>query len=47
MKWGAEVQWDYSGWLEVAESGDGQSRVTVHLKFGERSVEPQMREQAP
>ncbi len=47
MEWGAEVQRDYSGWLEVAESGDGQSRVTVHLNFGERSVEPQMREQAP
>ena len=47
MKWGAEVQRDYSGWLDVAESEDGQSRVTVHLRFGERSVEPQMREQAP
>ncbi len=47
MKWGAEVQRGYSGWLDVAESEDGQSRVTVHLKFGERSVEPQMREQAP
>ena len=44
MEWGAEVQRDYSGWLEVAEDADGQSQVTVHLNFGERSVEPEMRE---
>jgi hypothetical protein len=47
MGWGAEVQRDYSGWLEVAEDADGQSKVTVHLNFGERSVEPEMREQTP
>lgn len=47
MEWGAEVQRDYSGWLEVAENGDSQSQVSVHLNFGERSVEPEMREQAP
>jgi ribosome-associated toxin RatA of RatAB toxin-antitoxin module len=47
MEWGAEVQRDYSGWLEVTEDGDAQSQVTVHLDFGERSVEPEMREQAP
>lgn len=47
MEWGAEVSRDYSGWLAVAESGDGTSEVTVHLSFGERSVEPEMREQAP
>ena len=47
MEWGAEVQRDYSGWLEVAEGANGQSQVTVHLFFGERSVEPQMREQTP
>ena len=47
MEWGAEVQRDYSGWLEVAEGGEGQSQVTVHLSFGEHSVEPEMREQAP
>ena len=47
MEWGAEVQRDYSGWLEVIEDGDTQSQVTVHLTFGERSVEPEMREQAP
>ena len=47
MEWGAEVQRDYSGWLEVIEDGDSQSQVTVHLDFGERSVEPEMREQAP
>ena len=47
MEWGAEVERDYSGWLEVAEGADGQCQVTVHLNFGERSVEPEMREQTP
>jgi hypothetical protein len=47
MEWGAEVERDYSGWLEVAEGADGESQVTVHLNFGERSVEPEMREQTP
>src|SRR5215216_4823021 len=47
MEWGAEVQRDYSGWLEVAEGADGQCQVTVHLNFGERSVEPEIREQTP
>src|SRR3712207_3878925 len=47
MEWSAEVERDYSGWLEVAESADGESQVTVHLNFGERSVEPEMREQRP
>jgi hypothetical protein len=47
MEWGAEVERDYSGWLEVAEGADGESQVTVHLNFGERSVEPEMRERTP
>ena len=47
MEWGAEVERDYSGWLEVADAVDGQSQVTVHLNFGERSVEPEIREQTP
>ena len=42
MEWGAEAQRDYSGWLTVAESGDG-SEVTVHLSFGKRTVEPEIR----
>ena len=46
MEWGAEAGRDYSGWLEVAE-GEGGSLVTVHLSFGERSVEPEMQEGAP
>ena len=46
MEWGAEAGRDYSGWLEVSPDGGG-SLVTVHLSFGERSVEPGMREQAP
>ena len=47
VEWGAEVQRDYSGWLEVAGGADGKSEVTVQLNFGERSVEPEMEEQAP
>ena len=39
MRWGAESDRDYSGRLEVAEVGDGESEVTVHLSFGPRSVE--------
>jgi uncharacterized protein YndB with AHSA1/START domain len=47
MEWGAETERDYAGWLEVADAADGQSQVTVHLFFGERSVEPEIREQTP
>lgn len=47
MEWGAEVRRDYSGWLEVTGGADGKSEVTVHLNFGEQSVEPEMQEQAP
>lgn len=47
MEWGAEVQRDYSGWLEVAEGANGHCQVTVHLNFGERSVEPEIRERTP
>lgn len=39
MEWGAEAGRDYSGWLEVAEDAARGSQVTVHLNFGERSVE--------
>ncbi len=35
------------GWLAIAEDGDRASEVTVRLGFGERSVEPKMRRQAP
>jgi Polyketide cyclase / dehydrase and lipid transport len=47
MEWGAEVERDYSGWLEVAKGADGESQVTVHLNFGKRSIEPEMRERTP
>ena len=47
MEWGAEAGRDYSGWLTVANRGDGGSEVVVHLSFGERSVEPEMQERAP
>ena len=47
MEWGAEVERDYSGWLEVADGADGESQVTVHLNFGERSAEPGIRERTP
>jgi uncharacterized protein YndB with AHSA1/START domain len=45
MEWGAEAGRDYSGWLTVANRGEGGSEVVVHLSFGERSVEPEMQEQ--
>ncbi len=45
MKWGAEVARDYSGWLTVAEDGDG-SLATVHLHFGEQSVEGEIEEES-
>ena len=44
MRWGAETDRDYSGLLTVAEMGDGQSEVTVHLSFGPRSVEGEIQE---
>src|ERR687893_1520998 len=47
MEWGAETGRDYSGWLTVASRGEGDSEVVVHLSFGERSAELEMREQAP
>ena len=47
MRWGAETGRDYSGDLEVAEAGDGESRVTVRLSFGPRTVEPEIQEQSP
>jgi ribosome-associated toxin RatA of RatAB toxin-antitoxin module len=46
MRWGAEAGRDYSGRLTVAEAGDGQSEVTVHLSFGPRSVEGEIQEDA-
>src|ERR687894_2914650 len=46
MEWGAEAGRDYSGWLTVANHGEGGSEVVVHLSFGERSVEPEMQERA-
>ena len=47
MEWGAEAGRDYSGWLTVANHGEGASEVVVHLSFGERSAEPEMQEWAP
>jgi hypothetical protein len=41
----AEVARDYSGWLTVAEDGDG-SRVTAHLNFGEQSFEGEIEEES-
>ena len=47
MEWGAEAGRDYSGWLTVGNHGEDGSEVVVHLSFGERSVEGEMREEAP
>ena len=46
MEWGAEGGRDYSGWLTVGNHGESGSEVIVHLSFGERSVEPEIREQS-
>ncbi|MBA2441978.1 MAG: SRPBCC family protein [Rubrobacter sp.] len=47
MEWGAEFGRDYSGWLTVNESGEGESEVTAHLSFGPRSVEGEVQESSP
>ncbi len=47
MEWGAETGRDYSGWLTVANRGEGASEVVVHLSFGERSEGPELQEQSP
>jgi hypothetical protein len=46
MEWGAEADRDYSGWLQVSGREDGKSEVTVHLNFGERSVEDQIQQES-
>ena len=46
MEWGAEMGRDYSGWLSVSDRVDGRSEVTVHLWFGERSVEERIQEES-
>jgi len=46
MRWGAEVNRDYSGWLRVSEAGEGRSQVRIHLSFGPRSVESEIADQA-
>lgn len=47
LDWGAEGDRDYSGWLTVANHGEGQSEVVVHLSFGERSVEGEIQAGSP
>ena len=47
MEWGAESGRDYSGWLTVANHGEGGSEVVVHLSFGTRSAEPEIEDQTP
>jgi uncharacterized protein YndB with AHSA1/START domain len=33
MEWGSRDTDDYSGWLQVADSGAGASEATIHLSF--------------
>ena len=47
LEWGAEGDRDYSGWLTVANHGEGQSEVVVHLSFGKRSVEGEIQDESP
>ena len=44
LEWGAEGDRDYSGWLTVADNGQDQSEVMVHLSFGKRSVEGEIQD---
>lgn len=46
LEWGAEAERDYSGWLLVGENGETESEVTVHLSFGERSVEEEVQRES-
>lgn len=46
IEWGAEMNRDYSGWLAVEEVEAAESRVTVHLSFGPRSVEEEVQEES-
>jgi uncharacterized protein YndB with AHSA1/START domain len=47
MEWSADVGHTYSGWLEVSpDGGPDSSRVTVHLEFGPRSVQPEIQAQS-
>jgi uncharacterized protein YndB with AHSA1/START domain len=47
MEWGAESGRDYSGWLTVANHGEGGSEVVVHLSFGDRCAGPEIEERSP
>jgi len=38
MEWGAEAERNYSGWLTVANHGEGGSAVVAHLSFGACSL---------
>lgn len=31
LQWGSDGDKDYHGWMEIQDSGNGQSNVTVHL----------------
>ncbi|MER5422781.1 SRPBCC family protein [Streptosporangium roseum] len=33
IEWGTRDDGRYAGWLQVADSGDGTSKVTIHLSF--------------
>ena len=37
VEWGAEAGRDYSGWLTVANHGEGGSEMVAHLSFWECS----------
>ncbi len=33
LEWGSDGEHAYSGWMQVVDAEDGQSKVTVHLSF--------------
>ncbi|MEU8378233.1 SRPBCC family protein [Streptosporangium sp. NPDC048865] len=40
MEWGTRDDGSYAGWLQVADSGDAESEVTIHLSFFDESHAP-------
>ncbi|GAA3012150.1 SRPBCC family protein [Streptosporangium longisporum] len=40
MEWGTRDNGRYAGWLQVADSGENESEVTIHLSFFDEDHAP-------